>query len=173
MTCVSQKNLSEIPKILKRLAQMKNPPRKVMFLPVLGTSGALDRKLYENTVEKQASLLKRLPFQTNFVESVSTLLKEQDIEWVPCYVGRISFHIKANGDLFPCCLIGGEAVTTQQAYRLGNVHCNPLEQIRKNNMALPRHYLDKNSICRKVCQWKQMALNKEAFESEKFKLSMP
>lgn len=170
MTCVSQKNVMEIPTILSRLAKMRCRPRKVMFLPVLGSDN-LDRGLYK-VLSQQMQKFEH-PFQTNFAEDVNTLLGGSMCRAVPCYAGRVSFHIKANGDLYPCCLIGGEAVETVEKFKFGNVNETDLYTIRKKNMDLPCHYLREDSPCLKVCQWKQTMLNFVAHESRNVKISMP
>ena len=173
MTCVSQKNLYEIPQILDRLADMKCKPRKAMFLPVLGNlgTGALNLIHYKEMIEQCAKL--NLPFKTNFAETTESLLKEEHLREIPCYVGRVSFHIKANGDFYPCCLVGGEAISTQTDMRFGNVYEFSLEQIRKRNMRLPLHYFNFDSSCRNICQWKQMTLNSEAHKIVNCKISIP
>jgi len=173
MVCVSENNLEEIPEIIERLKKMRSLPRKVMFLPALGREkNFFDMERYESLIEKFTNQID-LPFQTNFAEDVSKLKKLYDISEVPCSIGRTTFHIKADGDLFPCCLIGGEAIDTHQDFCFGNVYQNTLQEIQNSNMSLPLHYSGKNSPCLKVCQWKQMAMNIATKNSWSKKLSMP
>lgn len=172
MTCVSKLNIDEVPELLDRLGRMKCLPRKVMLLPVLGSLG--EHALDPDDFARLQSHIHRetYPFQTNLVENRNTLLDNPDLEDIPCYMGRVSFHIKANGDVYPCCLIGGEAVETQSKHCWGNIRKVSLEEIRQLHPELPCHYRE-GSPCRKVCQWKQTYLNVRAHTSDRFRLSMP
>lgn len=168
-TCVSHLNIHEVPLIIERLNHLPTPPRKAMFLAVLGR---------ENPPEfwKEFNKLKHIPspfVQTSFAEDISSvraLCNSEDALGVRCRVGKITFHIKCNGDVYPCCLIGGEAVETIQKFRMGNILEESLEIIR-GRYTSPRYYTTR--YCREVCQWKQTQMNFLAHEAEKTKLTMP
>jgi hypothetical protein len=86
----------------------------------------------------------------------------------------MSFHAKANGDWYPCCLVGGEALATQKSFCLGNVHVEgyDLELLRKRYVPLA-HYANSESICSKICQYKQLQVNIAAEHAEQLTLAMP
>jgi MoaA/NifB/PqqE/SkfB family radical SAM enzyme len=81
-----------------------------------------------------------------------------DYDDVRCHAGRISFHIKPNGDLYPCCLIGGEALEEIESFKVGNVFEDGIWECSQRYA--PRcHYREPASVCRRVCQWKQFHVN--------------
>ena len=173
LNCVSNKNLKEITNMLNRLTKMKSLPRKVMFLPVLGERivPMLDMIQYKKITKELSQI--EYPFEVDFMGSVPRFKKEMNIESVPCYISRVSFHIKANGRVFPCCLVGGEAINTQKSMSLGDIYQDSLDTIRKRHTELHLHYASKATPCLKICQWKQINMNVQAHQCQKTKLSMP
>ncbi len=170
-TCVTDVNIDEVPAIVARLNEMKNPPRKAMFLAVL------DFEVGSEFWRKYAKLkeIKSPRVPTSFSE---------DVEWVrgftagpessriPCYAGGLTFHIKCDGDVYPCCLVGGEAIKTRKEMAIGNVFNEPLSAIH-SRYAPGLHYADKEGACVKVCQWKQLQVNMLGHEASKTTLAMP
>lgn len=170
MTCVSLLNIDEIGKIIERLNRMAIPPRKAMFLAVLEQ---------QTTPEFWAKFrqLKEVPsplVQTSFAEDVVALNEFKNSaasQGVRCWVGNVSFHIKCNGDVYPCCLVGGEAVSTQKQLAIGNVLTESLDNIYDRFCPHPFYY--KGSPCVGVCQWKQVIMNLIGEEACRTKLTMP
>lgn len=179
-TCVTTKNIDEVEGIIDLLAGMKNKPRKAMFLAVIGDRDkAKDReerafwRKYKGLREKFGTEYHGV--RTSFAEDVPAVRKwcaGPEAEKVPCRVGSISFHIKATGDLFPCCLVGGEAIVTHPQFAVGNVHNTPIEELRKKYKP-GLFYGDKALPCAKVCQWKQSAVNLLAHQAAGTTLAMP
>lgn len=170
MTCVTDRNIHEIPLILEKLNAMENPPRKAMFLAALNFK--TDKYFWEEYEE-----LQRIPspnVETSFSEDIGAVRKfmlSEESRKLPCYVGGVSFHIKANGDVYPCCLVGGEAIKTIKHMSLGNVKETSLAQIQKEYIPLCHYSISR--VCRDVCQWKQLNLNRIAHEASKIFLTMP
>jgi len=171
MTCVSEGNIKEIPDIIARLNRMKNPPRKAMFLAVLG-------KEIKEEFWKEYNLLKRIEsprVQTSFQEDVMgvrAFCNSAEAEKVPCAVGGITFHIKCNGDVYPCCLIGGEAIKTQEHMKIGNINeFTGLPGIQAEYKA--KCFYHKGSPCSEVCQWKQVHINRLTHAAKRIILTMP
>jgi MoaA/NifB/PqqE/SkfB family radical SAM enzyme len=172
MTCVSEYNIHEVPDIITRLNRMNNPPRKAMFLAVLDF-GHTDPNFWE-----QYNALREIPsprVPTSFSEDVSWVREfvcSPQARDIPCHSGSITFHVKCNGDVYPCCLVGGEAIKTRTEMRIGNIHNKTLAQIQKEYKP-GCHYRSPDSPCRAVCQWKQLNLNRVAHEASKTFLTMP
>jgi len=97
-----------------------------------------------------------------------------------CWTRRISCHVKANGDVYPCCLVGGEAIETQQQMRLSGGLSSWKSDVAFDRWwkglhdggAPPQCYED-NDVCRKVCQYKQARLNHLAEAAQATRLAMP
>lgn len=171
-TCVSDVNIDEVPAIIARLSRMKTPPRKAMFLAVLDWKTAPD-------FWAKYSLFKDMFWPANVVTSFSEDVKavreftvSPEAAEIPCYTGAITFHIKCNGDVYPCCLVGGEAIKTRKEMAIGNVHRDRIEEIQSRYIPM-LHYKNSNSPCRQVCQFKQLHLNRLAHEASKLVLTMP
>lgn len=169
-TCVTDINIDEVPEIIARLNKMKNLPRKAMFL------AAMDFKLRDGFWDKYNEL-KKIPskIELSFQEDVGFVrefLKTEEAKAIPCYAGAITFHIKCNGEIYPCCLVGGEAIKTRREMAIGNVLTQKLDAIQKSYIPA-LHYAKENSPCRLVCQWKQLHLNRLAHEASKQTLTMP
>lgn len=94
-----------------------------------------------------------------------------------CHVPKISFHLKANGDVYPCCLAGGEALQTQTEFCMGNwwndgIHINEYSK----KWIAQKLYADVNgekSVCWKICQFKQASFNQICEDGFNHALSMP
>lgn len=172
MTCVSDGNIDEVPAIIKRLNKMQTPPRKAMFLAVLGAD--VKPGFWEKY--KELKKVESPNVQTSFQEdvvAVRAFCDSIEAERIPCYAGGITFHIKCNGDVYPCCLVGGEAIKTQEHMKLGNITQGDttLASIHKKYKALCFYH--KGSPCSQVCQWKQLHVNRIAHTSKKVTLTMP
>lgn len=170
-TCVTDINIDEVPAIIERLNRMKHPIRKAMFL------AAIDFKLRPGFWEKYKALSNipsphvELSFQED-VSFVRDFLKTDEAKEIPCYAGAITFHIKCNGELYPCCLVGGEAIKTRREMAIGNVLTQNIEDIQKAYVPA-LHYANPKAACKEVCQWKQLHLNRLAHEMSKTTLTMP
>lgn len=170
-TCVTDINIDEVPRILERLNRMEHPPRKAMFL------AAMDFKLRDEFWKnyRKLSLICSPYVETSFSESVldvRNFLLTPKADKIRCYAGAISFHIKSNGDVYPCCLVGGEAIKTRKEMSIGNIYKNSLSEIQRNYVP-EFHYKNENTPCRAVCQYKQFSINFLASKSENIELSMP
>lgn len=170
MTCVSKYNIDEVPMIIGCLNEMNNPPRKAMFLPAMGIEHSKKFELKYRDLERVPSPR----VSTSFVEDsqwVRTFVNSEEAQKVPCYVGGITFHIKCTGEVYPCCLIGGEAVVTQQPMALGHLDKQSLWDIQRSYSPFCR-YID-GSPCQEFCQWKQLNMNRIVHEATKTILTMP
>lgn len=176
-TCVAPANVEEMPEIVRRLDRMVCKPRRANFLAVLDRE--VDQVFWKrySFMSTELKLMRAsgmVKLESSVAEDVQELRVWKNSEEaldVRCSVGAISFHIKCNGDVYPCCLVGGEAIVTRPEYRIGNVHSDfSLEEIRKRyRPAL--HY--KTESCRKVCQWKQCQINRLAHDASKVFMRMP
>jgi len=89
---------------------------------------------------------------------------------VHCWASKLGFHIKPNGDVYPCCLIGGEAIEVQKEFLMGNIFEQDLIDIY--NSYTPTRY-EMKPICREVCQFKQLQINQAGEYARKIKLAIP
>lgn len=92
-----------------------------------------------------------------------------------CWAQRVHFHIKANGDFYGCCLMGGEAIETDERFCFGNVHELPLEEIHARVKAsYLKPYGDWDHFaCHEVCLLKQRLANHHCSNADKINLSLP
>jgi len=181
ITTVNEHNVEDL---IPMLLEMENQGRrfgeryrKAIFMLELG------RELPAEVVGEFFRIGRVAPNQlnlpTSFGESIDKTRKMvNDMEQVGnrrCAVGDISFHIKCNGDVYPCCLIGGEAIETQTDFRLGNYFmARDISRImnahRSTEIALFYRW---HKVCRDVCQWKQAEINRLAEEAGKTRVSIP
>jgi MoaA/NifB/PqqE/SkfB family radical SAM enzyme len=178
--CVTPETIDEMELIVEALAWLQHHPRKVTFLAVIGDryDRCLDFwKEYRYHMDRIRMHANRtgLPFTTNFDESV-----RQTRDWcasdectdVRCWAGVATFHAKANGDVYPCCLTGGEAIATHPEMRMGNAWEKPITEILCDYK--PAHdYRNPVRPCREICQWKQAAFNQACEAASLVQLSMP
>jgi radical SAM protein with 4Fe4S-binding SPASM domain len=185
LTCVSEHNIRHVRDIVKRLRVARNNHlrlRKAIFIPVRPQN---DKRLVQiNTgthrtqTDEWQTLWEELCTEfrgetwTSFGEQVT---REDQPLRCDCHVGKITFHIKHNGDLYPCCLMGGEAIATRREFRIGNVLKEPIEHLWASYVANPvrNAYDDPNSACSRICLWKQTTMNRLGNKAEETVLSMP
>lgn len=170
-TCVAPANVQELPSIVQRLSAMHRPPRKASFLAVLDR--AVDPGFWE-AYKEASSRSSGHGIETSFEEDVVALKEfkqSKEIENIPCRVGAITFHIKCNGDVYPCCLTGGEAIITRPQFCIGSIRKELLWKIMKAYR--PAKHYQGDSPCRKICQWKQVQMNVLADRASKTYMRMP
>ena len=175
--CVTAETLDQMEQIAHVVASaMDYPPRKVTFLPVIGDRFTRDSDFwirYSGETNRLAVYLARHGVKSNDAEGVAATREwcsGSEAAETPCYHGGTTFHIKANGDVYPCCLVGGEAISTYKQFILGNYFEGyTFTPTRKPQL----DYADEDKPCRNICQWKQAALNKAAHEASLVQLSMP
>lgn len=182
-TTVFHENVHEARTILLRLIKAAKDEglliRKAHFMAAIGDRGPRDVLQHAFLEEWKAlhELAASAPFETNIAESplaVRQYLRDtREALDIPCYTGSISFHVKCNGDLYPCCLVGGEALETQKAFRIGNVHETPIKLLHAAYRPC-RDYQDESKPCRSICQWKQLQVNAAGYWASKADvLAMP
>lgn len=178
ITTVSELNLEHIPRILEWLAELVCSGvsiRKAIFLPAMGVEHSPAFWERWSEIAKAYADQARQPVLTSFAESAlktRLFLQSQDSSQVPCYAGNLTFHMKPNGDVYPCCLAGGEAVQTDVRFRLGRWPETDLQELFDSYQ--PRLcYADPQLPCRDICQWKQTNINVAAHKASQMRLSIP
>lgn len=183
LTCVSQRNIDHIPKIVERLEWLREKGRlnlrKAIFIPIRDMN---DRALVQLQLrpEEYQEKWKRLQDEyeyldwTSFGEQVPEGSLSQH-KGVTCWVSRITFHVKHNGDLYTCCLMGGEALQTRKEFKVGNVLEESVAMIWDRAARNPPKnvYDDPDSPCSRICLFKQSSMNLIAEEASRTSLSMP
>lgn len=185
--CVTSLNVHEIPHFVQLFEAENIPIRKLAFIPVigeeeLGTVANRGEGFWASYVG-YAQMYKDHE-ATSFAESVPAVrasLVQGTYDDVACHAGSSTFHLKANGDWYPCCLVGGEAIVTHPEMRVVNWQDQrtfqpnafaTLEFIRK--IYQPScHYGDPSKPCSNICQYKQLSLNIAAHEAIKTVIAMP
>ena len=155
------------------------PLRRHMFLAVLG-----DRKDRGNESDFNTRWYKQVmdireafpDLNVSFAEdplAVKKVLNEsEEARALPCRIGNISFHLKADRRWFPCCLAGGEAITTHPGFCVGEFGKKTVKEL----YALARewrHYETPGSPCANICQFKQFGVNVLAELAARTSLAMP
>lgn len=176
LTTINEHNAKGLDQMLALLhhARQRNPRyRKAIFLLELG------RELPEwvlQEYQRAGEVANSLGMETSFGEDIletREIANSHEARGWRCAVGDISFHIKCNGDIYPCCLVGGEAITTQPEFRLGNFMIEQQLQPSRNKYRAKARCLYNEPVCRQVCQWKQLHINKMANEVRDVKISIP
>jgi len=180
LTVVTTKNASMIYSLGDALAETHKKTgaiRKWVLLPVLGARskdiGLSMLKwdvLSRGVGTKQAQ--GRYPFPVGTEALVPSQLQGM-MALAPvkkCYVSRLAFHAKANGDTYPCCMTGGESLVTQEEFCFGNLRKAGIvpELVREQAKLQPT-----TAFCQEFCQIKYYRVNRAAMEAEATYLSMP
>lgn len=175
ITTVFERNLFELPMIVRLLAEWDVQVEKVSFIPSLGKRGT----------PKTAEFIQRCKKQFKHVEHVADLCDIKvacvlDEEWIAskaaedirCWTGKASFHAKSDGWFYPCCLVGGEAIETLSDFRIG---CYP-ELTARQIFAKAKHarcFYTPGSPCREICLVKQALFNRYAEEASRTRFALP
>jgi len=144
--------------------------RKIIIMAGIGME--LDRKFWDDWEQAQ-EFATNASVATSFTESIPETRKECESsvnQHVRCWASRLGFHIKPNGDVFPCCLVGGEAITVQKKFCMGNIFEQDLIDIY--NSYTPTTY-GMELTCREFCQYKQLCINLASDLADKTKLAIP
>lgn len=110
---------------------------------------------------------------TSFADDIPTVrarCESSGVDRVRCWASKLGFHIKPNGDVYPCCLVGGEAAEVQKEFKMGNVFKLDLFDIYKRYQ--PTRYAMK-PICKKICQYKQLCINLAGEFASEVRLAIP
>jgi MoaA/NifB/PqqE/SkfB family radical SAM enzyme len=179
LMCVSDANIDEVGALIDLLTCVSDYVRKVSFLPVIGPRGRRGEEFWEQYLQLAALWRGEqvVPFETSFADSVPAtraFLLTPEAESVECHTGQSTFHIKADGYWYPCCLVGGEALKTYRSMRKGNVKHEPVDAIVSRLQATgpEKHYCG-DKPCREICQYKQLAINVAGTDAAKTNLTMP
>lgn len=177
ITTICEDNLCEVPVILERLEKLVAKGlrfRKAMFLAAIDHRKSKQDEKFWRTWRCYEKIKTTIPtsFIGESVKEVREFCKSAEAKEVRCWVPNISFYAKANGDFYPCCLVGGEAVRTIEDFCLGNFKAHhSLRRIWEDYTA-SLLYMAK-PICREICQFKQANLNYAAEKAAKNILTMP
>lgn len=158
----------------RRLVDERLVLRKAIFLAVIGPRGGDRDEVFWEKWEELRLLRSVVP--TSFAENVAEVRRfvaSPEASDVKCWAGNISFHIKANGDWYPCCLAGGEAIETYPELKTGNFFkTGNIWELLEAYEAKP-HYANPLMPCREICQWKQLQINLAGHACDGNTLSMP
>jgi len=170
-----KENINAIPATLRALAQLDPAPRKIMVMAGIGARAGKDLDFWARF--EHLSHVK-WEAETSFEESALTVrrwMEDKGSEDVACYAGRSTFHLKANGEVYPCCLVGGEALETRGEFSLGNFVENHEYSLKRilDRSTPQKHYANPALPCKEICQYKQAALNVVTSWAVKQNLAMP
>jgi len=150
--------------------------RKIIIMAAIGEkSGKQERDFWNKWEHDKCAIMHNDDYiiPTNFsddIQKVRHFCNLEEAKNVRCWSGRIGFHIKADGALYPCCLVGGEALKTNKAFCIGNVFEKSLQELY--DKYIPTFFYQ-TEICRKICQYKQLQINLIGEQASKICLSMP
>lgn|SRR5574343_440938 len=180
-TTIFHQNIQEARPILARLKRAVEEEglliRKAHFMAAIGDRGPKDvlQHSYLQEWRELYAMSRDVPFETNITESpleVRKFLASGKADGIPCYAGGVSFHIKPNGDWYPCCLVGGEALETKEAFKMGNAKREPISEIMSRYKP-KTDYASCDSPCKNICQWKQLQVNAAGHLAASKTLAMP
>jgi MoaA/NifB/PqqE/SkfB family radical SAM enzyme len=172
-------NIEESYELLEKLASADFPIRKVMIMGGLAYEDARLGVDFWQSYQRKIEQLREgsYPFETSFAESpvaVRRWCRTAGAQETKCFNGSFAFHLKANGDYYVCCLLGGESIETDQQAMVGNYFQQYTMATLYTDALRARTCMYQTQKCRAVCQFKQAALNalcQEAMNS--VRVSMP
>jgi len=117
-----------------------------------------------------------LPEKLSLAEDVAAVRKlavsPEASQW-QCWASIAGFHMKADGSVYPCCLVGGEAIRTAKRFCLGSYAGSDIRSIYEKALRFSSKQCYQSITCQRVCQFKQMALNCLVSQASDYKLSIP
>ena len=159
------------------------PLRKVMITAAIGSDacrGDQNEEFYSQwEVDKERILEnKDITVPNSFSEShdedellVRDVCASPELHEVRCWASLLGFHIKPNGDLYPCCIVGGEVSETIEAYKIGNIFEKHISDLYYSVKAIHRYRT--NQACRDNCMYKQLQINMTAEQALNTVLALP
>jgi MoaA/NifB/PqqE/SkfB family radical SAM enzyme len=174
MTIVYNRNIDHIPELVRVLDTSSLELRKAIFMAGIGRAAPHDKTFWGKY--NKLSSIKTSRIKTSFDENVLAvreyLEKMNAGANLRCWAGAMSFHIKFDGSMYPCCLTGGEAIDTNTAFLRGNVRDHSLRDMVRSYV--PKlDYAQPGSPCREICQYKQLLMNYYGEKASKTVLAMP
>ncbi len=133
-------------------------PNYVTFFP------ALEREHF-NYLDMLANLgkcSKYCRFKSNIDTVSKHFARRKPRTRIICYINKFHWHIKRNGDVYPCCMTGGEVGQhLSDRFVLGNIFKQDAEDIYRDSFDIFKgKNLAKNEIC-KSCTQRYLMLNEE------------
>jgi hypothetical protein len=176
MTTVCEENIDQIPKILGELGVMRLQGlklHKAMFLAAIDHRKSEQDSTFWHKWREFARTDWGVPtsFVSDSVDKTRRWCKSPEARKIRCWTPLLTYYFKANLDLYPCCLVGGEAVRTQQAFKIGNFVDKSLRPLWQEQEA--QHHYHKGSPCIEFCQYKQACLNIAGEAGAAAQLAMP
>lgn len=174
ITTMYPDNIAELQPLLFRLNNLYRkgmPLRKIMVMAGIGVE--LDDKFWYRWEHTRQWAEINLQVVTSFADNIAAtrmMCMAPRYSDVHCWASKLGFHIKPNGDVYPCCLVGGEAIEIQKEFKMGNIFEQDLKDIY--NSYQPTRYAMK-PICRTICQFKQLQINLAGELASKTKLAIP
>ncbi len=156
--------------------------RKVMITAGIGSEarkGNQDKNFWDIWQKHKKIILsdKNIAINTSFHElhdedelMVRDICSLQGIKSVHCWSSLLGFHAKPNGDLYPCCIVGGEVAETLEEFKVGNIFESNLKELYPT-LTSQLHY--KKEVCRDNCMYKQLQLNLITEQASEVILSLP
>ena len=174
ITTMYPDNIGELLPLLLTLDNLYRkglPLRKIMVMAGIGVE--LDNEFWSRWRYTKQWANDTLQTSTSFADDIPTaraVCNSPEINKVKCWASKLGFHVKPNGDIYPCCLVGGEAAEVQKEFKMGNIFEQGLVDIY--NSYTPTRYGMK-PICREICQFKQLQINLAGDLAEKVRLAIP
>ena len=112
-------------------------------------------------------------FRNNANTIEKHFIRRKPRKQILCHINKFHAHIKRNGDVYPCCMSGGEVGQSLQDYfKLGNIFKEDIKDIYcRNYDKFKGINLADNSIC-KECTMRYFLINSEYenfLQNKKFK----
>lgn len=109
----------------------------VTFFPALSTPMKMEFLKEFKNLEK---IVSGLNCRSNFKNLRYHLRERKKEHTVPCYISLFHVHIKTNGDVYPCCMSGGEiGQKLSQTLKMGNINEESISEIYKKNKNITKN----------------------------------
>jgi radical SAM protein with 4Fe4S-binding SPASM domain len=120
-------------------------PHYVTFFPAIGNDV---ERFEEKVVSNIASIKHLMKFKSN-VSTIAKHFERRKIKTKVCHANKFTAHIKYNGDMYPCCMTGGEVGQKLFSnFLMGNIFHEDIRKIYRNKYEM---FEDRKILNNPVC----------------------
>jgi len=146
---------------IEKFVNFINPyhPNYVTFFPALNYK-EVPEKIQKEIVENFKKLSSIMKFKSNARTIEKHFIRRKERKNIVCHINKFHAHIKRNGDVYPCCMSGGEiGQELLDMFKMGNIFEEDIQTIYERNYDMFKgKNLANNPIC-KECTQRYLMIN--------------